>query len=42
MLVDVAVVLARAESSVLLFDKEKRGGLGRVGGADLSGGKVFI
>ena len=35
MFVDVMIVLAWAESSDLLFDKEKRGGLGRVGRADL-------
>ena len=42
MFIDVVVVLAQAESSVLLFDKEKGGGLGRVGGVDLSRGEVFI
>ena len=35
MFVDVTIVLAWAESSVLLFDKEKKGGLGRVGRVDL-------
>ena len=40
--VNVAVVLARAESSILLFDKEERGSLGGVGQADLSRGEVFV
>ena len=40
--VDVAVILARAESSVFLFDEEERGGLGRIGRADLSRGKVLV
>ena len=35
--VDVAIVLAGAESSVFLFDKEKGRSLGRIGWADLSG-----
>ena len=36
--VQVMVVLAGMEFPILLFDKEKGGGLGRVGGADLSRG----
>ena len=36
MFVDVAVVLARAESSILLFDEEEGRGLGRIGWADFS------
>ena len=35
--VDITVVLARAESSVLLFDEEERRGLGGVGWTDLPG-----
>ena len=35
-LVQVAIVLAGAEFPVLLFDKEEGGGLGGVGGANLS------
>ena len=40
--VDIAVVLAGAESSILLFHKEERGGLGGVRWVDLSRGEVFI
>ena len=40
--VDVAVVLTGAKSTVLLFNKEERRGLGGVGWADLSRGEVFI
>ena len=40
--VDVAIVLAGAESSILLFDEEERGGLWRIGWADLSRGQVFV
>ena len=40
--VDIAVVLAGAESSILLFDEEERGCLGGIGRADLSRGEVFI
>ena len=40
--VDVAVILAGAESSIFLFDEEERGGLGGVGRADLSRGEVFV
>ena len=40
--IEVTIVLAWAKSSVLLFDEEERGGLGGVGRADLSGGKVFV
>ena len=40
--IDVAVVLARAESSILLFDEEERRGLGGVGRADLPRGEVFV
>ena len=42
MFIDVAVVLAWAESSVLLFDKEKGGCLRGVGWVDLSRGEVFV
>ena len=42
MFVDIAVVLAGAESSVFLFDKEEGRGLGGVGWTDLSGGEVLI
>ena len=40
--VDIAIILAGAESSVLLFDEEEGGGLGGVGRADLSRGEVFV
>ena len=40
--VDVVVVLARAESSILLFDEEERRSLRGVGRADLSRGEVFV
>ena len=36
--VQVMIVLAGAEFPILLLDKEKRGGLGRIGGTDLSRG----
>ena len=42
MFIDVLVVLARAESSVLLFDEEERGCLWRVGGANLSRSEILI
>ena len=40
--VDVAVVLAWAEPSILLFNKEEGRGLGGVGWMDFSRGEVFI
>ena len=42
MFVNVTVVLAGAESTVLLFNKEEGRGLGGIGWADLSRSKVFI
>ena len=42
MFVDVAVVLAGMESSILLFDEEERGCLWRIRQVDLSGGKAFV
>ena len=42
MFVDIVVILARAKSSVFLFDDEERGGLRRVGWVNLSRGKVLI
>ena len=36
--VEVSIVLAGVELSILLFDKEEGGGLGRVGRANLPGG----
>jgi len=42
MFVEVSVVLAWVESSVFLFDKEERGGLGGIGGTDFSGTKIFV
>jgi len=42
MFVEVSIVLAWSESSVLFLDKEKGGGLGRVGGTDFSSAKVFV
>ena len=42
MFIDVVVVLAGTESSILLFDKEERRCLWRIGQMDLSRGKVFI
>ena len=38
MFIQVTVVLIGTEFPILLFDKEERGGLGRVEGADLSRG----
>ena len=38
MLIQVVIILAGTEFSILLFDEEERGGLGRVGGVDLSRG----
>ena len=35
-LIQVVIILAGAKFPILLFDKEEKGGLGRVGGADLS------
>ena len=40
--VDVSVVLAGAESAVLLFNKEEGGGLGGIGWTDFSRGEVFV
>ena len=37
-LVQIVIVLAGVGFPILLFDKEEGGGLGRVGGADLSQG----
>ena len=34
--VQIAIILAGAEFPVLFFDKEEGGGLGKVGGVDLS------
>ena len=42
MFVHIVVILARAESSVFLFNKEEGRGLGGIGRADLSRGEVFI
>jgi len=42
MFVEVSVILAGAKSSVLFLDEEERGGSGGIGGADLSGTKVFV
>ena len=42
MFIHVMVILARAESSVFLFNKEERRGLGRVGWVNLSRGEVFV
>ena len=42
MFVEVPVVLAWSESSVLFLDKEEGGGLGRVGGTNFSSVKVLI
>ena len=42
MFVDVSIVLARAESTILLFDEEERGCLWRVGRANLSGSEIFV
>ena len=42
MFIDISVILARAKSSVFLFDEEKGGGLGRVGGVNLSRGEILI
>jgi len=42
MFIEVSVVLAWVESSVFLFDKEERSGLGGVGGTDFSSMKIFV
>ena len=42
MFIEVSVVLAGAEVSVLLFDKEEGGGLGRVGRADFARSEIFV
>ena len=42
MFIEVSIVLARSESTVLFLDKEERRCLGRLGRADLSRMKVFI
>ena len=42
MFVDVLIVLARAESTILLFDEEERGCLWRVGWANLSRSEVLV
>jgi len=41
-LVEIPVVLTGSESTIFLFDKEKRSGLGRVQGVDLPSTKVFV
>ena len=42
MFVDIVVILARAKSSVFLFDEEEREGLRRVGWVNLFRGEVLI
>ena len=42
MFVYIAVILARAESFIFLFNKEEGRGLGGIGWADLSRSEVFI
>ena len=42
MFVQIAVILARAETTIFLLDKEEWGCLGRVGRTDLSAVKVFL
>jgi len=42
MFVEVSIVLAWSESSVLFLDKEEGSSLGRVGGVDFSSTKVFV
>ena len=40
--VNIAIVLAGSKTTVFLLDKEERGCLWRVGGADFAGSKIFI
>ena len=42
MFVDIAIVLAGAESAVLLFDEEEGRSLGGIGWADLPRSEVFV
>ena len=42
MFVEVSIILAWAESSVLFLDEEEGGGLGGIRGADFSGMKIFV
>ena len=42
MFVQVAIILARAETTIFLLDKEEWGCLGGVGRTDLSAVKVFL
>ena len=40
--IHITVILAGAKSSVFLFNKEERRGLGRIGQADLSRSEVLV
>jgi len=42
MFIEVSVILAWVEPSILLFDEEEGSGLGGVGGTDLPSTKVFV
>ena len=42
MFVDISIVLARVESTILLFDEEERGCLWQVGRANLSRSEVLV
>ena len=42
MFIEVTVVLAGVEVSILLFDKEEGGGLGTVGRVDFARFEIFI
>ena len=42
MFIEVSVILAGVEVSILLFDKEEGGSLGRVGRADFARPEIFI
>ena len=42
MFIEVSVALTGVEVSILLFDKEERGGLGRVGRADFARSEIFV
>ena len=40
--IDIMVVLAGAESSILFFDEKERGGLGRVGRTNFSRCEILV
>ena len=42
MAIEISVILARSETSILFFDKEERRGLGGFGWTDFPRAKVFV